>query len=399
MAVYAGQFAALFGLSFSRPFLPIFLGHELGVSSVHQLAFWTAVSSGVLGLGIAVAGPIWGVIADRVGRKPMLVRAMLGGTVTVGLMAFSRSPTEYTLEWFLFGALSSTAPVAIALMASETPREHVAYAMGMIASANSLGNSIGPAVAGVVASTIGLRSTYLVGALIEGLAIIPILLLVRESGFRRARARRAETPGRSTWRLASESGALKPIVVLLVAQALFLTATESMRPIVVLRLLHLSPEATLLTGVGFGLAGLSAAAIGAVYSRFAVRAGYRRVAIIGAGLGAMAIVVAALASSPLVLVATIAFLGLVQGSVNPSISTMLGMETPLAIQGTVFGFIATANAVGLAAGPFLGGGVAAAINPSAGILTSAAVAGLLVLLFLAGGREPIQVSVAEPGKA
>jgi MFS family permease len=387
VAVYVGQFAALFGLSFSRPFLPIFLGHELGVHDPHQLAFWTGVSSAVLGVGIGVAGPIWGMVADRTGRKPMLIRAMLGGAVMVGLMSFSQSPLEYTVEWLLFGALSSTVPVATALIASETPRQHVGYALGMMTSAGALGGSLGPAVAGFVAATLGLRATYIVGAGIEASAIIPVVWLVREVSFRRVRASRRDAVGSLAARL--PRGTLKAILVLLAALALFMTATAAMQPLTVLRLLQLAPtQATLLTGIAFGAFGVASAVAGATYSRFAKWIGFRRIAMLAVAVMAIAFLGASIAPSPTLIVVALAVSGLVGGSVSPAISSMLGFETPIRIQGTVFGFIATAIAIGLSVGPLLGGAVASVYDAAAGIKVAAGVAAILVIVLAVAGREP-----------
>jgi MFS family permease len=338
-------------------------------------------------VGLGVAGPVWGLIADRIGRKPMLVRAMMGGSITVALMALCTTPVQYVLLWFLFGALSGTTPVAIALTASETPREHVGWALGMVTSANSLGSSLGPAVAGLAASAIGLRWTYALGALIEAVAIIPVILMVKESAFKRRLEHRAvsgsEPRGQVSRRI------LVTVITLLCAQALFITSTQSMQPLLVLRLYRLSPlQATLLSGVAFAVSGAASALAAATYSHAAKRVGFRSIAIGATGVFASAVVVAALSDDRAVLIGAVAVAGLMAGVVGPSISTLLGLETPMTIQATAFGFIATANAFGLSVGPLLGGGVAAAYSPSFGLLTSAGVALLLGLVMVVAVREP-----------
>src|SRR5207253_8670973 len=101
------------------------------------------------GFALAVASPIWGILGDRFGRKPMLLRSMLGGAITVGLIFFVQNPTELIVLRFLQGATSGTVAAATALVAAETPRSRVGWALGVVTSAVALGRAIGPVIGGV----------------------------------------------------------------------------------------------------------------------------------------------------------------------------------------------------------------------------------------------------------
>src|SRR2546426_3526565 len=92
-ALWFAEFTAIFGFSFAFPFLSIFINQDLGVHPGRDLDLWTAAAGSVSGLSMAIASPLWGVLGDRLGRKPMLVRSMVGGALTVGLIAFVQSPT------------------------------------------------------------------------------------------------------------------------------------------------------------------------------------------------------------------------------------------------------------------------------------------------------------------
>ena len=97
-----------------------------------ELDLWTAAVASVSGFSMAVASPIWGVLGDRYGRKPMLLRSMVGGALTVGLIYFARSPTDLLILRFLQGATSGTVAAATALVAVETPRNRVGWALGVV---------------------------------------------------------------------------------------------------------------------------------------------------------------------------------------------------------------------------------------------------------------------------
>ncbi|HET6310311.1 MAG TPA: MFS transporter, partial [Candidatus Nitrosotalea sp.] len=84
--MWFAEFMAIFGFSFAFPFISIFIHHDLGVPKGPELDLWTAATASISGLSMAIASPIWGVLGDRFGRKPMLLRSMIGGAITVGLI-------------------------------------------------------------------------------------------------------------------------------------------------------------------------------------------------------------------------------------------------------------------------------------------------------------------------
>src|SRR5260370_18504968 len=142
------EFTAILGFSFAFPFLPLFLHRELHIPSGSQLAFWTGISAGVTGFALALTSPIWGRLADRYGRKPMLVRAMIGGGISVGLMGLSQSALQLTVLRGVQGASSGTVAAATALVATETPAPELAWALGILSSAISFRSATAPPAAG-----------------------------------------------------------------------------------------------------------------------------------------------------------------------------------------------------------------------------------------------------------
>ena len=226
-----------------------------------DLDLWTAASASASGLALAVASPIWGILGDRFGRKPMLLRSMLGGAITVGLIFFVQNPTELIVLRFLQGATSGTVAAATALVAAETPRSRVGWALGVVTSAVALGGAIGPVVGGLAGDLFGLRLVFLGGGVALFLAIIPVVLIVRQSPLLRTAGRRL-----STLALINQKPGLdRALAVLIGSQGLISTVNAATQQLVVLRLLELlTTGVSAVSGLGFGLAGLasSAAAIG-----------------------------------------------------------------------------------------------------------------------------------------
>ena len=339
------------------------------------------------GLTSAVVSPVWGILADRYGRKSMLLRAMIGGGVSVALFAIARSPVDLLVLRIVQGAASGTVAASTTLVATSTPRVSVGRAMGILSSAVALGSAIGPFAGGLAANYIPLRYVFLGGGVLLLVAVIPVVLGVREAPMVR-RVSQRPTGLRAALTLAGP-GALVAVLVLLAAQSLLQISWSGTQPLISLELLHLSPGfAASATGIAFAASGVASAISGVGYSRLAQRWGYRRLSWVSALLAAAVILGIALAPNLTAVVAASFLAGLAVGAALPAITAMLGLETPVEIQGRVFGFSASATALGFGLGPLLAGTIAGVLSITVGLYACAAVALLLALLLLFMSREP-----------
>jgi DHA1 family multidrug resistance protein-like MFS transporter len=376
---------AIFGFSFAFPFLSIFIHHDLGVAQGRDLDLWTAAIASVSGLSMAIASPIWGVLGDRYGRKPMLLRSMIGGAITVGLIYFAQNPTELLILRFLQGATSGTVAAATALVAAETPRSRVGWALGVVTSAVALGGAIGPVIGGVAGAVFGLRLVFLGGGLLLLGSTLPVMLVVRESP-----RRRREGPRLSTLALIKQRpGAVRALSVLIGAQGLISVCNSATQLLVVLRLLEmLSSGVAAVTGVAFGLAGVASSGAAIFYTTVTRRLGYVRTTAVAAVMVGVAASLIAVAPWAALVVAGVALNGLFSGVVIPATASMIGLETPTQAQSTVFGANASSVALGFSVGPLIAGGVAATAGVPAALLVIAGLAVVLAVLIAAGTREP-----------
>ncbi|TMC40239.1 MAG: multidrug efflux MFS transporter [Chloroflexi bacterium] len=384
-ALWFAEFTAIFGFSFAFPFLSIFLHHDLGVPAGSQLDLWTAASASVSGLSMAIASPIWGVLGDRFGRKPMLLRSMLGGAITVGLIYFVQNPTELLVLRFLQGATSGTVAAATALVAAETPRSRVGWALGVVSSAVALGSAIGPVIGGFAAEVFGLRLVFLGGGVLLLLSLLPVVLIVRESPM-------VPQTGPRLSALAvinAQPGLRRALSVLISAQGLVSACSSATQQLVVLRLLSMvSSGVSAVSGIGFGLAGVASSAAAVGYTQVTRRLGYVRTAAISAGLMVLAVALVGVAPWASVVVVAVGLNGLFTGVIIPATAAMIGLETPREAQSTVFGFNASSVAFGFFLGPLIGGTVAATSSVEAALFVIAGLALLLAVLLATSAREP-----------
>lgn len=384
-ALWFAEFTAIFGFSFAFPFLSIFISQDLGVTAGRDLDLWTAAAGSVSGLAMAIVSPIWGVLGDRLGRKPMLVRSMVGGALTVGLIYFVQTPEQLVILRFLQGATSGTVAAATALVAVETPRKRVGWALGVVTSAVALGSAVGPVVGGFAAAAFGLRLVFLGGGILLLISTIPVFLVVRESPLRRRDPARLGTLAL----IKQRPGAVRGLAGLIGAQGLASVANSATQVLVVLRLLEmLSHGVAAVTGIAFGLAGVATSASAVFYTLVTRRLGYVRTTALAAVLMAVAIAMIGVAPWEAVVVGAVALNGLFSGVIVPATASMIGLETPTEAQSTIFGINASSVALGFFFGPLIAGGVAATAGVPAALAVVAAIALGLALLLATGTREP-----------
>ena len=87
------QLLSLAGFSMVIPFLPLYI-KELKITTGGSIEFWSGMAFAAQAVTMMISAPFWGAIADRYGRKMMLVRASLGGAVILAAMGFVRSAEQ-----------------------------------------------------------------------------------------------------------------------------------------------------------------------------------------------------------------------------------------------------------------------------------------------------------------
>ncbi|MGF6722165.1 nitrate/nitrite transporter NarK [Paraburkholderia sp. GAS41] len=117
-----GSFTTLVSLSMLLPFLPLYV-QQLGVSSQGAVVQWSGVAFGTTFLGTAATAPLWGRLADRYGRKPMLVRAAIGMAIVMSLIGLAQNVVELVALRLVAGLVAGYASAAIVMIGTQAPRE------------------------------------------------------------------------------------------------------------------------------------------------------------------------------------------------------------------------------------------------------------------------------------
>lgn len=377
--IWLATFASLTGGSLVQPFLPLFVNRDLGVSDPGTVAVWVGLATTASGGAQAIMAPIWGVLADRHGRKAMLVRAQFAIGLANGSLALVGAPWQLVGLRVIQGMFSGVVGAARALVAGSVPRDRVPYAMGVIQSAIFMGQTLGPTIGGILASTVGFRASFVGTAMINVVAGTLAVLYVKEHPVERGVGRRGASKGGLRDLLRS-----RPLAILVLT--FFLTSVGNLltRPILPLLLQEIDPshDVALTTGMAFTVLGVSGTIASVASSRGAGRIELRWLAIGASATAGLATFVIGLAGSPTAVLLTLFAVGLAQGTLASSSTALVSLFAPANRQGTAFGILTSAQALAMGTGPLLGGLIASATDLRAPFTTSAALllAGALLIL-------------------
>src|SRR5207237_6267813 len=179
--ICVAQATAMLAFGFVLPFLPLYL-KEIGVSPESAVVFWSGALVTSTGVSLAIFSPIWGALADRHGRKLMVLRSMLIGGLIIALMGLVQNVEQFLALRILQGVFTGTIAAATALVAGIVPRERLAWSMGLLQTSVYVGISAGPVLGGLIAQAVGIRGTFFVAGAMLAVAGI-FRLAVRPRAF------------------------------------------------------------------------------------------------------------------------------------------------------------------------------------------------------------------------
>lgn len=139
------------GFNLSWPFVPLMV-RGLGVRE--NLETWVGTMLLVFYLVSTLVSPVWGGIADHYGRKPMVLRAMLGMGATMLLVPLAPSPLAFAGLLMLVAVFNGFTPAGVALLVANTPPGRIGSAVGYAQTGGLVGQALGPALGAVLAAAL-----------------------------------------------------------------------------------------------------------------------------------------------------------------------------------------------------------------------------------------------------
>jgi DHA1 family multidrug resistance protein-like MFS transporter len=334
------------------PFLPLYF-QQLGVTDVGELALWSGVSLGVTPAITALMSPLWGRLADRVGRKIMIERSLVSFVIVMAAMGFVTEAWQVFALRAVQGLFAGYGALALTMAADAAPRDKMAFAIGTVQTAQRIGPALGPVIGGTVAQLVGLRRAFLVTAAFYLVALVLVFTMYHE---RRAHVHSdARREGRITFRNVL---ALENFVLLILVVFGLQFVDRSFGPVLPLYVAELGTPmdaVPILSGILFSISA-GAGAIGNHLARGLLARTSARAVIAGsaavAALGTLSYVFAA--GTGLLMIGTSVF-GLAIGAASTAAYTAAGAVIPPEARGAGFGLLTTGSLIGLATSPIICG--------------------------------------------
>ncbi len=387
------QFVMTMSFSMLTPIMPLFLP-VLGVQSESAIDLWAGILAGVTSFVAAFASPLWGRLADRHGRKLMLLRSSVAIGLFAGLMGAAGNVWQLFAFRALMGVFAGFSSTAIALVAGQVPEERLGFALGWLSTGQLVGSLVGPLLGGGLADLTGsYRIPFYCTSAIILLSTSFVWFGVHERFVATPQGRGGRALLSSLIAVARSPGLLALFFVLLMAQF----GVRTVQPVVTLfvkEMVGSRPDLATLSGIAFSITGLANVVAAPFLGNKSDVIGYRRVLLIALLGATVTTLPQAFTDSYWVFTGLRFAVGLFIGGILPTANALVGRLVPRAQRGTVYGITSSAMFLGNSIGPLSGGAVAAAFGLRWVFLVTGAV--LLANLVWVYYRVPEYVDSREP---
>lgn len=366
------QFLAMVGMSSIVPFLPLFI-RELGVETVEGTANWSGLVFAAPFFVSFFLAPVWGNLGDKYGRKLMALRAVFGLAAAQILVGFTQDVTQLFIARMLQGALSGFLPAAMALIASNTPKEKTSYALGVLQSSTAAGTVIGPLIGGVISDFIGFREVFFIVSFLLILVGFAIVLFVKEEKIDPSEKRSSLL---DNFKFVISN---KPIFYASILITLTALGISFIRPIFVLYVETLQIKGKYLptiTGALYSLVGIFSTYAAYFWGKRATKKSLATNIVQASLLTALMYSLHWVIVDPYLLIPVRVLLGFGYGGLMPLLFTSISNRVSFERKGGVLGVASSFQILGNMSGPLLGGFSAGLL----GVRFSFVMAGLIFLI-------------------
>lgn len=383
--IFFAQLTSAVGFSTIFPFLPLYVA-ELGSSTGLDIEFLAGAVFSSQALTMMLTSPFWGALADRYGRKLMVVRANAGGAAAILMMAFVQSAEQLVLLRGLQGMLSGVISANSALVASVAPRRHTGFAMGLLQVGLGAGFALGPLIGGIIADMYGYREVFFVTAGLLMTSSILVLVGVQEN-HEDVPEGKQRVHFFQVWKQTFSRDGVPVALSLRFLASLGRMLLVPIIPLFIVTLFDQSGSANTFTGLVVGVSSATTTASAVVLGKLADRKGSRNIVLVCAILTALLFIPHFFIVEEWQILVLQALVGIGVGGITPGISSLLAGFSQHGEEGAAFGLDNAINAGGRMVAPLVGSAVAVWFGLRSVFLVNGVIylaAGLLAAVMLAG---------------
>ncbi|HDG1665350.1 TPA: multidrug efflux MFS transporter MdtG [Kluyvera ascorbata] len=354
--VWLGCFLTGAAFSLVMPFLPLYV-EALGVTGHSSLNMWSGLVFSITFLFSAIASPLWGGLADRKGRKIMLLRSALGMSIVMLLMGLAQNIWQFLILRALLGLLGGFIPNANALIPTQIPRHKSGWALGTLSTGAVSGALLGPLAGGFLADNYGLRPVFFMTAAVLFVCFVMTLFFIREQF--------TPVSKKEMLHVKEVFGSLKNrelVLSLFVTTLIIQVATGSIAPILTLYVRDLAGNISniaFISGMIASVPGVAALICAPRLGKLGDRIGPEKILIVALVVSVLLLIPMSFVQNPLQLGILRFLLGAADGALLPAVQTLLVYNSSNQIAGRIFSYNQSFRDIGNVTGPLIGAAVSA----------------------------------------
>ena len=360
------------------PFLPMYLTNELGVDDT-SVSLWAGLSFSVTFFVSAVMAPIWGRIADRKGKRLMAMRASLLIAISYLLGGIVTSPEQLIIVRVFQGFASGLWPMDLAIMTLYAPQERLGFSLGIMQGTLTAGGVVGPLLGGVLAELFGMRTSFYIGGLALFINFLAFTFIIKEPPMPKSTVplTAEEKNPMHLWHI--------PILrTMMIVSTLAQMVLYILMPVITTYIKALAgsmDNIVFVAGAVFSLSGIAGAIAAPLWGIYGTRRTYFNSMFLAMLFGGIMFTLQGIPDTLMPFAVMQFGVGIFIAGIQPSLNAIIAQHTPPQLKGSVFGLLFSAQQIGGAAGPLLGGVVATYLGmhylfPTAGAIL------LLLALFV-----------------
>ena len=353
------SFIVSVGMSQMAPILPLYI-EELGVEGADDIARWAGIVFGCNFVSLAIFSPIWGRLADKYGKKPMILRATGWLGLIMIVLGFAQSVWQLAGLRLLQGAMSGFQSAVILLIAAETPKEKSGWAMSMFFAAQVTGGLFGPVFGGGLSELIGYRhSFFLIGSLcLLGCAALTFLHETK-------RPAPAAAAAKSTRETFADLPYRTATLAVFLTTFLMHFSISCIQPMLTVYIAEVAPDTehlAVVSGFVFSCSGLASMLFASRLGHLSDTVGAHRVLLGSLTLAGLVSFPQGLVTTPVELGVLRFIHGIAMAGLIPATNDTIRQMTPSSCLGRIYGFNQSAQFIGMFTGAFFGGELIAQIG-------------------------------------
>lgn len=347
-------FALMMSSSYTMliPFLPLYMQNELKATS-DEIAMWSGFTFSVTFAVSAFMSPIWGKLSDKMGKKPMIIRSSILLSITYFLGGIVTNPFELFLVRAFQGIAAGLWPACLVMISAYAPKNKLGLSMGLMQSANICGGILGPLFGGILATSFGMRNSFFIGSTaLFTICVLSIFILKEPPADKDIK--KADNKSVSTM------DCLKNINILILLLCVGLTnfAIMEIQPIMSLYVQSMAENAenaVLLSGLILSSGGLAGAIASPLWGKIGQKKGFAKTITVAFIFAGFMLTMQGIPDNLIIFGAIQFICGLGFSGIFPSANSILVLITPGNSRGIGFGLMTSAQMLGGALGPIIGG--------------------------------------------